>query len=135
MSAGAWKPIESYADAAARSYLAAIVLEDIGDPSTSGHLYGVAAECAVKAHLQSAGITIDWKLKVHFPVLTQAVNLHGQSRTMMPLLGLLLEGPPELLEGYSIHSRYAQDGDVDDVRCGEWKNDTKQIMSFCGFSI
>ncbi|MCY1646659.1 hypothetical protein OVA11_06090 [Caulobacter sp. SL161] len=134
MSAGAWTLTESFTDAAARSYLAAMVLEDAGDPTTSGHLYGVAAECAVKGFLESANITIDKPLKVHFPKLTQALGLHGQGRTMLPLLGLL-EGPPELLAEYSIHSRYAQDNCVDDALCSGWKADTQRILSFCGFSI
>ena len=134
MSAGTWILVEDYEDAAARSYLAAIVLEDFGDPATSGHLYGLAAECAVKYFLESAGIMIDRHLKVHFPDLTIAIGLHGQGRTMLPLLGIL-QGPPDLLSGYSIHSRYAQDNCVDDKLCGGWKADTQRILSFCGFWI
>ncbi len=136
MSVGAWTLVESYADAAPRAYLAAIVLEDAGDPATSAHLYGVAAECAVKSVLEAGGIRIDRAsgLKVHFPALTSAMGLNGQSRLMIPLLSLL-EGPPETLSHYSIHSRYAEDDNIDDAVRNSWKADTQQIMAFCGFWI
>ncbi|MFG1245713.1 hypothetical protein [Xanthobacter flavus] len=134
MAGGPWILVESYEDAAARSYLAGIVLEDFGDPATAAHLYGVAAECAVKYCLESAGITIDKPLKVHFPILPVALGLHGQGRTMLPLLGLL-QGPPVLLSEYSIHSRYAADNCIDTARCGDWKADVQIILTFCGFWI
>ena len=131
-----WALCESYSDAAARSYLAALILQDAGDPATSGHLYGIAAECAVKSTLQGAGITIDRQsgLKVHFPQLTQAIALHGFTRHMLPLLSLL-QGPPELLSDYTIHSRYAADRNIDVPLCTAWAADAEKIFLSLGFSI
>lgn len=136
MSAATWMLSESYPDAAARSFLAALVLDDAGDPATSGHLYGVAAECAVKSTLERAGIAIDRRsgLRVHFPDLTQAIALNGATRHMLPLLSLL-QGPPQLLDNYSIHTRYAEDGNIDSATCGSWAKDTKDILISLGFSV
>jgi len=136
MSSADWILTESYPDAAARSYLAALLLEDAGDPATAGHLYGIAAECAVKSTLENAGIVIDRasRLKVHFPDLTQAISLSGHTRHMLLLLSLL-EGPPELLFNYTIHSRYAEDENIDTALCGAWAVDAKSILLSLGFAV
>lgn len=135
MSTGNWVLSESYPDAAARSYLAALILEDAGDPATSGHLYGIAAECAVKSVLETAGITIDRPsgLRVHFPQLTQAIALNGRTRHMLSLLSVL-QGPPELLSTYTVHSRYAGDNNIDAALCAAWALDAKSILLSLGFS-
>jgi hypothetical protein len=136
MSAVTWALSESYPEAAARSYLAALILDDAGDSATAGHLYGVAAECAVKSTLEHAGITIDRAsgLRVHFPHLTQAIALHGMSRHVLPLLNTL-SGPPVLLSDYTIHSRYAADENIDKLLCTTWANDTKSIFLSLGYPI
>jgi hypothetical protein len=133
-SAGPWTLVESYSDTAARAYLAGLVLKEAGDPATSGHLFGVAAECAVKHTLELGGIVIDRSLKVHFPHLSTAIAQHGQGRHMLAIL-TLLTGPPMPLGDYTIHTRYAKDGNIDDLLASAWQADAEGVFLALGVAL
>jgi len=110
------------------------MLEDAGDPATGAHLTGMAAECAVKATLERAGIAIDRGsgLRSHIPELVQAVSLNAATRHSLPIIHAL----PALLTlatEYTIHTRYAADGIIDDYRCALWRTNAESVLLACGF--
>lgn len=126
---------QSYPDSARRTYAAAVHLRAAADFDTAGHLFGVAAECAVKAALERANITVDRAsgFREHFPKLRRSVLMAGQTRHMHSLLAVLAQRPAPLNE-YVIDTRYSQ-ASIDKVRCATWQNDAQSIMNCCGFVV
>jgi hypothetical protein len=131
-----WSLIESYADSAQRLYIAAVVLEADGDPITAGHLFGVAAECALKATLQQANIRIDRSggFRCHIPQLLQQILAQGATRHMVRILPTISSLVALGVE-YSIDTRYAADASIDLTRCNVWRAETEAILLSCGFAI
>jgi hypothetical protein len=124
-----WTLAENYSDSASRSYSAGEALRTSGDHSTSAHLYGVAAECAFKATLERAGIAVDKRsgLRMHLPSLISAILVLGHSRHMGNVAQHLAQLEHEFSE-YSIDTRYAAVGCIDDVRCVQWQTSAKATL-------
>lgn len=130
-----WALLQSYEESAERLYLAGLMLGGAGDPATAGHLCGVAAECAVKAVLERAGIAIDRPsgFKVHIPELVQALLLNASTRHSATILNAL-PALSALATTYSIHTRYAADGCIDDAIFLGWLRDAGRVLLHCGFA-
>ena len=103
---------------------------------TAGHLFGIAAECALKATLERAGIPLDRAsgLRVHIPDLLTTILLSGFTRHMTGLLSILSSLSSLIIE-CPIHTRYAAAGSIDGGRCQNWQSETETVLMACGFSI
>lgn len=136
MTVAAWRLTESYLDSAKRSYKAGVALETAGDAETAGHMFGVAAECAIKAALENAGIKVDHAsgLRQHFPALRKTMLTHGRTRHMKRLLACLSASPP-ILEGYLIDTRYAANASIGLARCNKWRADAKSVFTASGVVV
>lgn len=129
----AWSGVEDYGDSAARLFVDAELLYKQKRWETAGHLYGVAAECAVKAALKRGGVTIDKKsgLKTHFPALAGAVSLNAQGRHTMTVINR-----PGFLDSWRVDTRYAKnDGTIEQTLCAAWRQDTADMLLDCGFIV
>lgn len=105
----------SYPDAARRHLTDAKHLHDAGRLANADHLYGVAAECALKAVLQGLGMRIDPRREapetrlharhadVIWPVAIASMGERVAAR-WLPLLG---DGLP--FDDWSVNRRYDSD--------------------------
>jgi hypothetical protein len=136
MTTAAWRLTQSYPDSAKRSFKAGAALAAAGDDETAGHMFGVAAECAIKAALEQAGIQIDHAsgFRHHLPVLRTAILRHGRTRHMRRLL-FCLSASPSIFRGYLIDTRYAADASIGPARCNQWRTDAKSVFSASGIVI
>jgi hypothetical protein len=129
----AWSGNEDYSDSAGRLFKDAETLYHGQRWETAGHLYGVAAECAVKATLERGGLRIDKKsgLKTHFPALVGAVSLNAQGRHTMTVFNR-----PGFLDSWKVDTRYAEnDGTIEQTLCAAWRQDTADMLLDCGFIV
>jgi hypothetical protein len=131
-----WALQESYVDSVERLYLAALELRSVGDPTTAGHLFGVSAECALKATLERANIVIDKKspYRCHIPALLQQILTKGQGRQMTGIVQAIA-ALKTLSAEYTVDTRYAADGNIDAARCTLWQAETETILISCGFVV
>ncbi|HRJ60111.1 MAG TPA: hypothetical protein PKZ97_02920 [Azospirillaceae bacterium] len=129
----AWSGNEDYSDSAGRLFIDAETLYKQNRWETAGHLYGVAAECAVKATLKRGGLAIDKKsgLKTHFPALAGAVSLIAQGRHSMTVFNRA-----GFLDSWKVDTRYAKnDGTIEQKLCAAWRQDTADMLLDCGFIV
>jgi hypothetical protein len=129
----AWSGNEDYSDSAGRLFTDAETLYAKQRWETAGHLYGVAAECAVKATLERGGMTIDWSsgLRKHFPDLVSAISMKAQGRHSMTVFNR-----PGFLDSWKVDTRYAEnDGTIEQTLCAAWRQDTADMLLDCGFIV
>jgi hypothetical protein len=129
----AWSGNEDYSDSAGRLFKDAETLYHGRRWETAGHLYGVAAECAVKATLERGGVTIDRSsgLRKHFPDLVGAISLKAQGRHSMTAFNRR-----GFLDSWKVDTRYAKnDGTIDQPLCAAWRQDAADMLLDCGFIV
>lgn len=97
---------EDYRQASPRLFQDAEHLSIAGRHATACHLYGLAAECALKSHLQSlpgSGSHVPW---VHLPEIADRMRLQlGGRRNNGGGLCQLLKRD-DYMQGWSVHNRY-----------------------------
>lgn len=130
-----WTLNEDFSDSAMRSYSAAALLKSSGDLATSSHLFGVAAECALKATLERANIVVDKKSKLreHIPKLIDNILYLGYSRHM-GAVAPSLDRIKTYFSDYSIDTRYAAENAVDSGRGANWESGALLTLQVCGFN-
>lgn len=102
----------------------------------AGYLYGIAAECAVKAMMEELGIrpmAADRRLDpyyLHFPVLLSASRDAASGRRSGTLSRVLSQ--PNFMNGWSIDIRYADTGFVTPADVERWRGHAKQAVASIG---
>lgn len=118
--------------AAARRHLeAAHTLDKTKRRDVAGYLYGIAAECGVKALMQQAGFK---KPKagdkdpyyVHFPELKTLLRNKIQGRNASLLRKHILI--PELFHEWDIKMRYSKGSQIPVHRLNQWKAQAVSIV-------
>jgi len=128
-------PDEDYRSAAPRLYRDGEALSNEDRQATACHLYGLAAECALKHHLQSiqgAGASVPWK---HLPDIADLMRLHleGRRRDSGGLRQLLKRG--DYMRGWSIHNRYWSESDFDADQHDRFKEHARRTLIASGVAL
>ena len=103
----------------------------------AGYLYGLAAECAVKAMLEELGIRPlapvarrEDPYYQHFPVLLTA-SLDVASGRRSGTLSRILSRPG-FMAGWSTEIRYAAAGQITLTMVGRWREQARQAVASIG---
>lgn len=95
------------------------------DRTTAGYLYGIAAECAIKALFRDISWTTDSRygpVYAHFPELKarlrDALSGRGASR-------LMRFTTPQYMEGWAINIRYSDVTCPDSEKLEKWRSDAE----------
>jgi hypothetical protein len=104
-----------FKDAAARHMIDAEILFDKGHRANADHLFGIAAECSLKAVMvglgmdtHSSGTPKDKAHKVHINLLWAAFHSFAQGRMAARYLEAI--GTESPFSNWDIHQRYAPRG-------------------------
>jgi len=120
---------------ARRNLSAADALPEAGY-HVAGYLYGLAAECAVKAMMEELGIrpTLTDRRSdpyyQHFPVLLSASRDAASGRRSGTLSRILSQ--QNFMTGWSTDIRYAATGEVTSADVERWKTQAKQAVGSIG---
>jgi len=118
--------MDDYRDSGKRMYQDAHSLYDSARYGTATHLFGLAAECAIKASIkaQSAGSTnIPFK---HIPELIEDAKRLMSGRRRSRLLGLISH--PDYMNGWKIGNRYWSDQLFSADVCKQYRDDAKRTL-------
>lgn len=105
-------------DAAKRLY------DDGKRKDVAGYLYGVAAECAVKAMVRDTG---GGEVRGHFPDelptrIRDATSFRGQAK----ILNLINNN--NFMSNWSTDMRYCKESDIDSKSVAKWAAEAKQAL-------
>ena len=128
-------PDEDYRAAAPRLFQDAERLSKADRRATACHLYGLAAECALKHHLQSiqgAEASVPW---VHLPDIAERMRLHleGRRRDSGGLRHLLKLD--DYMRGWSVHNRYWSDSDFDACQNDRFQEHARRTLIASGVAL
>jgi hypothetical protein len=128
-------PDEDYRAAAPRLFRDAEQLSMADRQATACHLYGLAAECALKHHLQfiqGAETSVPW---VHLPDIADRLRLHveGRRRDSGGLRQLLKRD--DYMQGWSVHNRYWPDSAFDADQHGRFKEHARRTLIASGVAL
>src|SRR5688500_13868723 len=101
---------EQYKDAAARHWKDGKHLADVGRLDNADHLYGFAAECAIKHAIQLSTNGRSSGERVHINKLWHSMSLQSLQRAFLPLYGLLQTASP--FADWDVSQRYEGTGFV-----------------------
>ena len=124
--------------AAARRHLdAADLLSDGQRRDVAGYLYGIAAECAIKAMMLEAGMQPKTDRKAeddaffsHFPELRTMLRDALQRRRGTPLSRLVEDD--RFLSNWSIRMRYSHGKDIQERWIAAWAAQARQAVGLIG---
>jgi hypothetical protein len=116
--------------AARKNIQAADLLDGSRRRDVAGYLYGLAAECAVKAMMVEAGIRLDSLFYLHFPELNTGLRDRLQGRRGGPLNRLVLD--LTFMSAWNIKMRYAKLGQVADVWVDRWREQARRAVNTIG---
>ena len=117
--------------AAHRNWAAAERLKNAGasDRTTAGYLYGIAAECAIKAWFRDISWTtdsLDGPVYAHFPGLKSKLRDAISGRGLANLTRFTDQ---HYMEGWAIDIRYS-DGKLPDAKTLErWRSDAEEARA------
>lgn len=120
--------MEDYKSSALRHFSSAQVLKDAQELDNSGHLLGIAAECAIKHKCALVHSDFD-SGKGHLPRLLNVAKRklnQNQDRGFYSLLD------SKIFSNWNINDRYATSGKVTQANLEEWLSNTKQIFKYTG---
>lgn len=118
--------------AAARRHLeAADMLDTTRRRDVAGYLYGIAAECGIKALMQQAGFTSPANGEpdpyyAHFPTLKSLLQNKIQGRNCTNLRRHL--EIKDFLSGWDIRMRYARGSQIPVATLNRWKAQAKSVV-------
>lgn len=117
--------------AARRNWTAAETLNTDQNRSVAGYLYGLAAECAVKHHMQTIGLPgtkkrSDSPYFKHFPELKTVLKDHIQGRQGSQLQKYCL---PQFMQDWDLSMRYSDGKAVTEQRVQMWKTCADQVLA------
>ena len=118
-------PPEDYAAAGRRLYGDADRLFGEACFATSTHLFGLAAECAIKLFMGNipGNRQIPYK---HLPDLIEDAKLWLRGRRRPHLLSVISD--PDYMHGWTIHTRYWPDGAFNQADCARFRQDARQTL-------
>jgi len=121
--------------AARRHLLAAEILASESRRDVAGYLYGIAAECAVKAMMFEAGFRPagnrrDDPFYEHFPDLRTLLRDHLQGRKGTPLINLINDDA--FMNNWSTDMRYSHGKDIDNRWIERWADQARQAVASIG---
>ena len=119
---------ENFQAAARRSSKDADLLYENSRLGTADHLYGLAAECALKAILERCGVlspsNIPTQLKCHIDKLWTEYGIHASGRKMPPIPN---DNP---FSSWRVHDRYEADHKFTQERVAGHRRGALQVLSF-----
>jgi hypothetical protein len=125
------------AGAARRHLLAADILAQRERRDVAGYLYGIAAECAIKAMMLEAGMGRPTDLPeknnplfVHFPELRTMLRDSSVNRRAMVLSKFVKNDA--FMNNWSIRIRYAARSEIDDRWISKWAEQAHQAVASIG---
>lgn len=123
--------------AAARRHLTAANLLVVpgGRKDVAGYLYGIAAECAVKAMMSEAGLrrTSERRgdpFQEHFPELRTLLRDTLRGRRGTPLVNFINDDA--FMNHWSINMRYSHGKDIDGRWVDRWAEQARQAVASIG---
>ena len=126
--------------AARRHYAAAehLNVQPPGRRDVAGYLYGIAAECAIKAMMVDAGMrpsATDKRTKgdpfyEHFPELRTLLRESMQGRKGTPLIAFI--GNDAFLNNWSTRMRYSSGKEIDLRWVDSWREQARQAVASIG---
>lgn len=122
--------------ASARRHLHAAEVLDAGPRrDVAGYLYGIAAECAIKAMMIEAGFRPtgngrDDPFYLHFPQLRTALRDNMTGRRATPLAHFI--GDNSFLSNWATDMRYCKGEEILDKWVDLWSNQARQAVSSIG---
>jgi hypothetical protein len=124
--------------AAARRHLAAAnTLASADRRDVAGYLYGIAAECAIKAMMREAGFRLpspqtrrDNPFFAHFPELRTILRDLLQGRRGTPLLGFIQDDA--FMNNWSTRMRYSHGRDIHENWISVWASQARQAVASIG---
>jgi hypothetical protein len=123
--------MENYADAALRHWHDAQLLEEENRVENADHLYGFAAECAIKKVLavlpvySTAGM-LEQTYKEHVNILWGRVNYQSLQKTYPALSALLKSTNP--FSDWHVKQRYASDREISEVAMVLHKKSASRLL-------
>lgn len=124
--------------AAARRHLeAADRLSERDYRCVAGYVYGLAAECAVKAMMVSAGVKLEPTIRkkaspyyLHFPELRTQLRDKLSGRQAKTLAAFISND--RFMEHWAIEMRYTDGKQIKEAWVKQWSEQAKQIVSSIG---
>lgn len=123
--------------AARRHLLAADALMVASRHDVAGYLYGIAAECAIKAMMLDAGIrprsehrTPGDPFFAHFPDLRTLLRDSLQGRRSAPLAGYIQNDA--FMNNWSTRMRYSHGREVKNLWVKAWAQQARQAVAAIG---
>lgn len=118
-------------DAARRNLAAAATLAETGRPDVAGYLYGIAAECAVKAMARGIPAARSKEIQfAHFPELRTLLLDVLQGRSAQPLLRVV--EPAGFMNEWHVSMRYASAAEVRRKPIDKWAEQARQAVNTMG---
>lgn len=118
-----------FSEAAARHFRSGDRLIAENEFAEAGYLYGLAAECAVKAVL-APNNTLPKKLRKHFPELVDAVLDYAEGRSIGRLAEELSRTKQPYLAGWHTDVRYAGNKSVPCDQAEQWRMDANKLLEW-----
>ena len=122
--------------AAKRHLLAAeLLVTPKGRKDVAGYLFGIAAECAVKAMMLEAGLLPksdqrDDPFYEHFPILRTLLRDTLQGRRGTPLINFI--NNDAFMNNWSTRMRYSNGKDIGDRWIDDWADQARQAVASIG---
>ena len=122
--------------AEARRHLLAAQKLDVTDRrDVAGYLYGIAAECALKAMMLEAGFRptanrTDDPFYAHFPELRTMLRDQLQGRLRVPLVTFVKNDA--FMRNWSTRMRYCNARDIEIGLISNWADNAKQAVASIG---
>lgn len=119
-------------NAAERHYVASELLySNMHHKGVAGYLYGIAAECAIKALMSDSGIRPTQGYRqgdpfyAHFPSLKALLSNRVQGRHSQILSRFMQSS---FMQEWDITLRYASEGDISQSKVDGWRKQAKQAI-------
>lgn len=123
--------------AAARRHLMAadeLLVSPKGRKAVAGYLFGIAAECAVKAMMSDAGCKSnggrDDPYYQHFPDLRTSLRDALTGRKAAPLINFINDN--SFMNNWSTRMRYSSGKDIKDKWIDDWAKQARQVVASIG---
>lgn len=117
--------MENYAEAAQRLHKDANTLYDHERFATASHLYGLSAECSIKAFMQQQPGQERVPFK-HLPELLDDAKRLMSGRRRSHLVNLISQ--PNYMAGWQIGNRYWADQHFSQQQCRQFKCDSENTV-------
>lgn len=101
----------------------------------AGYLYGIAAECAIKAMMREAGLVPQEPRRedpfyAHFPELRTMVRDRMAGRRGGPLLRLI--GDHAFMHHWDTDMRYCNASEIQDTWVDDWQTQARNVVAAIG---